>query len=1118
MMSRKEFLLILLLVLLVCGPLSVSQAVESKIYWTDAGTDKIQCANLDGSNVQDLVTRPHRLGDPHGIALDVDGNKIYWADAGTDKIQCANLDGSNVQDLIYIKDVRSPMRITLDVATGKMYWIQTFALSSEIWRANLNGSGQQKILRTTLDSINGIALDAAGGKMYWTQNGLLASGKIRGANLNGSNVQTIVTGLGNPSGIALDVAAGKMYWTDSSRHKIQRANLDGSNVQDLVTRGSDAPSDIALDAVDGRMYWVEQRGNRIRRANLNGSNVQNLISGLSRSKGIALSRSAAEEPVQMVDFVPIDTSTWGLPEGAKARLGKGTIEDIKYSPDGKMLAVASSIGVWLYDTENAYQEVALLIGHTSTVNSVAFSPDGQTLASGSSDNTVRLWDAHTRQHIRTLSGHTEQINSVVFSPDGTTLASGSHDNTIRLWNVNTGRHKATLEHRSYVGGLAYSPNGDILISITVTGLYLWDTGTSTLRKTLTPGSVWEGTRSVVYSPDSRTIASVSDGLDLWNADTGKHIARLENYGYYVGSVTYSPDGRTLASTDYWSGTVTLWDAHTGRHIRTLTGRSMGIPSLAYSPDGLTLACSDYQGVRLWHVGTGKHIGMLTGHTATGHYGSVRHNSIVYSPDGETIASGSSDGTVRLWDIHTGQYHNTPIEHTEFVYDVAFSPDGNIIASVEGSPWNSLDPTVRLWSTASGEYLATLAHTPNVNSVAFSPQGNILASGSYDDTVLLWDVNTGRRLRTLTGHTGGVYSVSFSPDGNTLASGSGDDTVRLWDVDTGRHLRTLTGHTRVVYSVFFSPDGDMLASGSGDDTVRLWTVDTGRHLRTLTGHTSTVNSVFFSPDGNTLASGSDDGTVRLWAVDTGRHLRTLTGHTWAVNSVSFSPDGDTLASGNSDGTVLLWKVAPSSPQLPEDVNRDGVVNIIDLTLVASNFGETGANAADVNSDGVVNIVDLTLVAAAFGNTVSASPEIWSRLLDGILTRAAVEAWLREAQQMNLTDPDFQRGIAVLEQLLAAFTPKETILLPNYPNPFNPETWIPYQLATAADVSISIYAVDGTVVRTLSLGHQSIGMYHQRSRAAYWDGKNNLGEPVASGVYFYTLTADNFTATRKMLIRK
>jgi len=229
-------------------------------------------------------------------------------------------------------------------------------------------------------------------------------------------------------------------------------------------------------------------------------------------------------------------------------------------------------------------------------------------------------------------------------------------------------------------------------------------------------------------------------------------------------------------------------------------------------------------------------------------------------------------------------------------------------------------------------------------------------------------------------------------------------------------------------------------------------------------------------------------------------------------VAFSPDGTTIVSSDRQGRLSLWELAPVYSQ--EDINQDGVVNIIDLTLVASNFGKTGKNAADVNGDGVVNIVDLAVVAVVFGNT-AAAPEIWRLNTDSIVTRAEVEHWLSEAHQLNLTTPTFQQGIRVLEQLLTAFpTPKKTGLLPNYPNPFNPETWIPYQLAKPAEVTLTIHTANGTVVRTLVLGYQSAGIYESRSRAAYWDGKNTQGEPVSSGVYFYTLTAGDFTGTRKL----
>ena len=203
-------------------------------------------------------------------------------------------------------------------------------------------------------------------------------------------------------------------------------------------------------------------------------------------------------------------------------------------------------------------------------------------------------------------------------------------------------------------------------------------------------------------------------------------------------------------------------------------------------------------------------------------------------------------------------------------------------------------------------------------------------------------------------------------------------------------------------------------------------------------------------------------------------------------------------------------------LKGDVNGDGVVDIRDLVLVASNLGKTGQNAADVNTDGIVDIRDLVLVAGALGTT-AAAPSLYPQALE-ILTAAEVKQWLSAVQQLDRIDARSLRGILFLQQLLTALTPKETALLANYPNPFNPETWIPYQLAKPADVTVHIYAADGKLVRTLALGHQVVGKYHQRSRAAYWDGNNAFGESVASGLYFYTLTAGDFTATRKMLIRK
>ncbi|MCE2396956.1 T9SS type A sorting domain-containing protein [Candidatus Poribacteria bacterium] len=200
----------------------------------------------------------------------------------------------------------------------------------------------------------------------------------------------------------------------------------------------------------------------------------------------------------------------------------------------------------------------------------------------------------------------------------------------------------------------------------------------------------------------------------------------------------------------------------------------------------------------------------------------------------------------------------------------------------------------------------------------------------------------------------------------------------------------------------------------------------------------------------------------------------------------------------------------------DINRDGVVDILDLTIVGARFGQRGQNSADLNGDGLVDIVDLVLVASEFGGD-AAAPSLYPQALE-LLTAADLRQWLNQAQQLALTDSAHLNGIAVLEQLHAALIPQETVLLPNYPNPFNPETWIPYRLAEDASVALTIYDQSGQIVRTLDVGHQAAASYETRSKAIYWDGRNEIGEQVGSGVYFYHLSAGDYSATRKMLILK
>lgn len=206
-----------------------------------------------------------------------------------------------------------------------------------------------------------------------------------------------------------------------------------------------------------------------------------------------------------------------------------------------------------------------------------------------------------------------------------------------------------------------------------------------------------------------------------------------------------------------------------------------------------------------------------------------------------------------------------------------------------------------------------------------------------------------------------------------------------------------------------------------------------------------------------------------------------------------------------------------PKYKMDLNDDGSVDNIDLIIITDNMDETGPNTADVNKDGIVDVRDLILVASAIFDDANAAPSLYPQPLT-MFTARDVQQWIFEAKSLRLTDITYQKGIRFLEELLIILVPKETTVFPNYPNPFNPETWIPYQLAKPTRVTITIHAIDGTRVRHLDIGHQAAGVYQHRGRAAYWDGKNAQNEPVASGVYFYTFTAGEFTVTRKMLIRK
>ena len=374
----------------------------------------------------------------------------------------------------------------------------------------------------------------------------------------------------------------------------------------------------------------------------------------------------------------------------------------------------------------------------------------------------------------------------------------------------------------------------------------------------------------------------------------------------TGSIAFHPLKPWLAVAQ--KREIVLINYATEIHLGVFKGHTDNVRGVAFSPDGALLASGSYDGsCRLWSVQSQEPVGKPLTEYTTG------VSSVAFSPDGTLLASGSYDQSCRLWSVQSQKPVGKPLTgHTGAVYSIAFSPDGTLLAS------GSYDQSCRLWSVQSQKPVGKplTGHTGAVYSIAFSSDGTLLASGSYDQSCRLWSVQSQKPVgKPLTGHTGGVSSVAFSSDGALLASGSEDKSCRLWSVQGQEPMgKSLTGHTDHVDSVAFSPNGALLASGSKDKSCRLWSVQSQEPVdKPLTGHTGWVYSVVFSPDGVLLASGSEDKSCHLWSMQSqGPVGKPLTGHKSRVRSVVFSPNGALLASGSDDDSCRLWSVQSQEP--------------------------------------------------------------------------------------------------------------------------------------------------------------------------------------------------------------
>ncbi len=600
---------------------------------------------------------------------------------------------------------------------------------------------------------------------------------------------------------------------------------------------------------------------------------------------------------------------------------------------------------------------------------------------------VTLYDCDFRGATLVRSVFTDNfglINTIAISPDGLLLAAGTGDGEIRFWHVRDRQPAGLIQaHRAHIWSISFSPDGQFLASSGDDQLIrIWALDRRHPMISAQPRHVLDEQPSTVhavaFSPDGRTLATggYDQKVRLWDVQGGRLQRQLEGHTGCIYSVAFSPDGRSLASGSD-DCTVRIW-ALPGDAVRSaalpqgdlpcqiLYGHSERVYSVAFSPNGQFIASgSTDQSVCLWHW-QGAALGGQLHQRLVGHRQLVR--TVAFSPDSQLIASGSYDETIRLWDVTTGQLRQICRGHCAWIRAVAFVPDGQQIVS------GCFDYTIRLWDLAQSNnpaYHSLRGYTSLVRAVAFSPDGQTLASGSSDQAVRLWALaaaataTNGQQAaeaqaqatirQLLVGHSRLVRALAFSPAGDFLASGSYDYTVQLWtrDVVSGdvHQLRHTLPHNDLVRAIAFSPDGQTVASGSSDRLIRLWDVTSGILRLTLQGHTDSVWGVAFSPDGQTVASCSADLTVKLWSSHDGRLLHSFQAHAQPVKALAYSPDGHLLATGSEDQSIRVWAVATGELLYTCHGHTDFIWSVA--------FSANGQTLASSSSDRTVRLWDLRM---------------------------------------------------------------------------------------------------------------------------------------------------------------
>lgn len=577
-----------------------------------------------------------------------------------------------------------------------------------------------------------------------------------------------------------------------------------------------------------------------------------------------------------------------------ARWGNGWIQDMAWSSDNQLVAVATSIGVFLYDA-NA-PALARLIDTNQWVNTVAFSPDGHTLAASTGVDAeagaVELWDVRSGEKRSTFQ-QTGYSNALAFSSDGRTLAVASGPGGVQLWDVTAGQMRFTWPVSDTIDAhpaqsVAFSPDGRILATDSSGDVLLFDPETGETLRTLNQGA---DVQQLAFSPDGQLLAAAdTERLQLWDLSSNVSLWTVEGSGK---GLTFSPDGQQLLAGE------AVWDVATGQQVRTLDLNG-AVSHIVYRPDGQMVATADLTVVSLWDLLTGQKLGTLLDTQALG-------TTIAFSPDSHLVATHDINNQIVLIAAATGERQIPLAGPPGSITTVAFSADGKLLAASGGN-------VVWVWDVNSAERLHVLkGHTDLITDLAISADSRWLASGSYDTTVLVYDLASGQHISTLAGHEAEVNAVAFSPDGRLLASGGnrygaagGQDafTIRFWDAQAGEIQRAFGDDLVEVRVLVFHPQEPLLAVGFSDGNpnwrVGLWDTEAGQRRQLLADDAG--SQLTFNPDGRLLVGSSSQG-LWLWDVATGQRLNQLM--TGNVANMSFSPDGRWLALSSNDGTIRVW---------------------------------------------------------------------------------------------------------------------------------------------------------------------------------------------------------------------